>query len=123
MGDSSVLWITFVSVIGDGESLPLRLVGDIIIMLGKRAFAKRQNEAVNKTQVRAQLSDEDRATTPPAKKPRRPGGTGGTGANQKVIPRNWQPAAFIGDVSPMFLNNPLPMVKTRQIATSSPSRK
>ena len=80
IGAPSVPWITFVSASGDGESLPLRLMDDIIIMLEKMAFAKQKSEAANQRQENAQVSDEDMDPAPPAKKPRRPGRTWGRGS-------------------------------------------
>ena len=80
MDAPSVPRITFVSASGEGESPPLGLMGDIIIMLEKRAFAKKKSEAANHRQENAQVSAEDRDPDPPAKKPRRPGRTWGLGS-------------------------------------------
>ena len=80
MDAPSVPWITFVSASGDGKSLPLRLMDDIIIALGKRAFAKQKSEAANQRQENAQVSADDRDPAPPAKKPRRTGRAWGHGS-------------------------------------------
>ena len=87
----AVPWITFVSASGDGKSLPLRLMEDIIIMLEKRAFAKQKADAENQRRENAQLSAADRDPAPPAKKPRRPGWT-------------WEHGSLVGSAKRMSTN-------------------